>query len=206
MEPPTIDRLQTLLKGYQQEQLLRFWGDLSSSQRVSLAEQIDNVDFELINRLCTGEEVAQDFTALAARAQSPTAYRLNDSTLDAADARDAATQALSDGKLGVILVAGGQGTRLGFPHPKGMFQLGPLSNRSLFQIHIDQLLAVATRYGVSLPLYLMTSPATHNETIQFLRAHDNFGLPDEDLHVFCQGTMPAVGRIEVESICSCPKP
>jgi UDP-N-acetylglucosamine/UDP-N-acetylgalactosamine diphosphorylase len=53
-------------------------------------------------------------------------------------------------------------------------------------------LAVGRRYGVQVPLYLMTSPATHDETVAFMAAQGNFGLPDESLHIFCQGTMPAV--------------
>ncbi len=102
-----------------------------------------------------------------------------------------------------MLVAGGQGTRLGFDHPKGMFPIGPVSGRSLFQIHIEKILAVGRRYGARIPLYLMTSPATHDETVAFLARHDRFGLPEEDLKVFCQGTMPAVdaatGRLLLEA-------
>ena len=89
-------------------------------------------------------------------------------------------------------MAGGQGTRLGFDHPKGMFPIGPLSDKTLFQIHVEKIVAAGRRYGVRIPLYLMTSPATHEETVAFFTAHDRFGLPEEDLIVFCQGTMPAV--------------
>ena len=84
-----------------------------------------------------------------------------------------------------------------------MFPIGPVSGRTLFQIHIEKLLATARRFGVRIPLYLMTSPATHEETVEYLRANDRFGLPAEDLHVFCQGTMPAVdaatGRVLLEA-------
>lgn len=113
-------------------------------------------------------------------------------------------QALAAGQVGVILVAGGQGTRLGFDHPKGMFRIGPVSGRTLFQIHVEKLLATVGRFGVRIPLYLMTSPATHDETVKYLNANDRFGLPVEDLHVFCQGTMPAVdaatGRVLLEAV------
>ena len=100
-------------------------------------------------------------------------------------------------------MAGGQGTRLGFDHPKGMFPIGPLSGKTLFQIHVEKIVAAGRRYGVRIPLYLMTSPATHEETVAFFAAHDRFGLPAEDLIVFCQGTMPAVdaqtGRVLLEA-------
>ena len=84
-----------------------------------------------------------------------------------------------------------------------MFSIGPVSGRTLFQIHIEKILATAQRHGVRIPLYLMTSPATHEETLHFLAAHDRFGMAEEDLHVFCQGTMPAVdaatGQLLLES-------
>ncbi|MDG2384922.1 MAG: UDPGP type 1 family protein [Pirellulaceae bacterium] len=192
MEPTDKDRLITLLSGYRQEHLLQFWDDLDLNQQANLREQIAAIDFDLMKELSAGEKIKQDFSQLAARARPPKAYRFDDVSLNAGEIRSAAENAISSGKLGVVLVAGGQGTRLGFPHPKGMFRLGPLSDRTLFQIHIDQLLAVSARYGVRIPLYLMTSPVTHDETVDFLQKHENFGLPPEDLYIFCQGTMPAV--------------
>jgi UDP-N-acetylglucosamine/UDP-N-acetylgalactosamine diphosphorylase len=110
---------------------------------------------------------------------------------------------LKAGKVAALLVAGGQGTRLGFDHPKGLYQVGPVSGASLFQILLEKVLATGRRYGVAVPLYLMTSPATHAETLEFLAANDRFGLPESDVHVFCQGTMPAVdaesGRLLLDS-------
>lgn len=101
-------------------------------------------------------------------------------------------QAIRSGKLAVILVAGGQGTRLGFDLPKGMFRIGPLSNRTLFEMHVDRLRAVMKEYHVSIPLYIMTSPATDARTRIFFSENDCFGLGSDQLRIFCQGTMPAV--------------
>lgn len=109
-----------------------------------------------------------------------------------ADARAAGEAALCAGRVGALLVAGGQGTRLGFDRPKGMYPIGPVSRRSLFQIHVETLLARARRHGAAVPLYVMTSPATHEATVDFFARHDRFGLAAEDLRFFCQGTMPAV--------------
>jgi len=67
-----------------------------------------------------------------------------------------------------------------------------LSNRTLFQVLIEHLLAVSRRYDVRIPLYLMTSPATHEETVAFLEEHKRFGLPADDLKIFSQGVIPAV--------------
>jgi UDP-N-acetylglucosamine/UDP-N-acetylgalactosamine diphosphorylase len=104
----------------------------------------------------------------------------------------------------MILVAGGLGTRLGFDLPKGMYQLGPVSNRTLFQILIDRLRAVSRRYGVSIPLYVMTSPATHDVTERFLTDNETFGLPSEDVRLFQQGTMYAVDEKSFEVLLSSP--
>jgi UDP-N-acetylglucosamine/UDP-N-acetylgalactosamine diphosphorylase len=92
----------------------------------------------------------------------------------------------------VALVAGGQGSRLGFEHPKGMYPIGPISGASLFRILLEKILAVGRTYGVRVPLYLMTSPATDDETRSYLQQHECFGLDHDDVFVFCQGTMPAV--------------
>jgi UDP-N-acetylglucosamine/UDP-N-acetylgalactosamine diphosphorylase len=197
--------LPTLPRQYGQEHLLAFWEKLDSGQRQSLAQQIQGVDFSLIQKLYVHRQDQGNFRDLALRAAPPAAYRLDVSKnrFSPSESRARGHQALAAGQVGVILVAGGQGTRLGFDHPKGMFPIGPVSGRTLFQVHIEKIRATAQRHGVRIPLYLMTSPATHEETIQFLAAHDRFGMPEYDLRVFCQGTMPAVdettGRLLLES-------
>jgi len=194
------DELLAMVAPYGQEHLLGFWEQLDAEQRDSLASQIRAIDFALIDALRHNRDAQQDVRALAARAQTPPAFRRNAADrFTSAQARQRGRQAVAEGKLGVILVAGGQGTRLGFDHPKGMYSIGPVSKHSLFQIHIEKIVAAARRDGVRIPLYLMTSPATHDETVAYMAANDRFGLPAEDLVVFCQGTMPAIdartGRI-----------
>ncbi|MBN1910433.1 MAG: UDPGP type 1 family protein [Pirellulales bacterium] len=199
------NQLLDLLRPHGQEHLLAFWEDLDATQRESLARQIEDIDFDLIRRLHESRDQRTDMGQLAARAEAPPAFRLdtNHNRYTPRQARRRARQALAAGQVGAILVAGGQGTRLGFDHPKGMFPIGPLSDKTLFQIHVEKILAASRRYGVRIPLYLMTSPATHEETVAFFAEHDRFGLPEEDLVIFCQGTMPAVdertGRVLLET-------
>ncbi len=152
---------------------------------------------DLIARLIRDEHDAPDWGELARRATPPTAFRLSGegATFSRQQARERGVEALSAGRVAALLVAGGQGSRLGFEHPKGMFPIGPVSGNSLFQIFIQRVLATARRYGTAVPLLVMTSPATHAETVEYLRDHDRFGLPADDLFVFCQGTMPAVDAI-----------
>jgi UDP-N-acetylglucosamine/UDP-N-acetylgalactosamine diphosphorylase len=200
------------LRSHDQHHLLTFWNDLSPAERDTLLEQIRGIDFAELSRLLAGQEAATDWGALAQRAEPPPAFRLpglggrqqlaaNEITAAQAGARGAA--ALSAGHVGTILVAGGQGTRLGWPHPKGTYPIGPVSKASLFQIIFQSLVALGRRYGARVPLYLMTSPATHEETVAYLEEQRRFGLAAEDLRVFCQAQMPAVdaatGRVLLES-------
>jgi UDP-N-acetylglucosamine/UDP-N-acetylgalactosamine diphosphorylase len=197
--------LLAILRPYGQEHLLAFWDDLDPGQRESLAQQIEAIDFGLLRRLYEGCGQHENLREVAARSGPPPAFRLDTArnAFTPQQAQKRAEESLRAGQIGAILVAGGQGTRLGFDHPKGMFPIGPLSNKTLFQIHVEKIVAAARRYRVPIPLYLMTSPATHDETVAFFTAHGRFGLPAEDLIIFCQGTMPAIdaqtGRVLLET-------
>ena len=188
------DELPTLLARYGQQQLLAFWDELNAAQKASLEFDIRGIDFQRINRLYGQPSQEEEIVALAARATEPPAFRLGSPANRFApkEARWAGVEALSAGEIGVVLVAGGQGTRLGFEHPKGMYPIGPVSEKSLFEILVQKIVATSGRFGARIPLYVMVSPATHEETLVFFAENDRFGLPKEDFHVFCQGTMPAV--------------
>ncbi len=194
--PLSRDELTAQLTPYGQEHLLRYWDELDDAGRQRLVAQIAAIDLDQIAELSRQGLAAHDWAALARRATPPPAMRLTDreggGRFQSADAKKCAAAALAAGKIGVLLVAGGQGSRLGFEYPKGLFPIGPVSNASLLQIHFEKTLAAATRYGASVPVYMMTSPATHDEQVAFLAEHDRFGLPEDDLLMFCQGTMPAV--------------
>ncbi len=192
----SLTRLRDHLAPHHQEHLLAFWDQLSSDARQRLEHQILALDFGLLKRLFDEASGEVDYQSLAARAESPPAVRADGSGAgwSVSQAREQGEAALRAGKLGMILVAGGQGTRLGFDRPKGMFEIGPLSRRTLFEFHADRLAAVAKRYGVTIPLYIMTSPATHAETEAYLQAHHWLGWSRNDLRLFCQGTMPAVDQ------------
>lgn len=206
-DPPPVTREDwaARLAPLGQTHLLTHWDRLTPAEQQALGHELAAIDFELLARLVRGEGPIEDWAALARRAVGPPAIRHADRQPRFArnEAESRAREFLSQGRLGVILVAGGQGTRLGFAHPKGMFSLGPVSGASLFQILLEKVVALGRRHGVRVPLYLMTSPATHDETVAYLAARDRFGLAAEDLAVFCQGTMPAVdaetGRVLLES-------
>ncbi len=187
------DDLAKQLREHGQEHLLATWEEIPSQSRESLLESIREIDWSLIQRLYASRNCKPDIGKLIQAATSPRGPRLS----DRADPRvrraavECGEEALRAGRVACILVAGGQGSRLGFEHPKGMYPIGPLSGHTLFQILVGKALARGRRYGRRMPLALMTSPLTHAETVAYCEHNDRLGLGD-DLHIFCQGTMPSL--------------
>ena len=188
------DTLQDLLSPLGQDHVLQFWDEIGEPEKTELAAQIETLDLAQLSRLIADEDEKPDFAAMAAQATSPPAVLADGSGTDWSidQARQRGEQALAAGQIRVVLVAGGQGTRLGFDQPKGMFKIGPVSNRTLFQIFADRLLAVNRYYGVEVPLYVMTSDATDAETREYFEQNDYLGLSPSSVKIFKQGTMPAV--------------
>ena len=193
----------SLLKPFGQEHLLRFWGDLNEQEQSHLSAQIRNIDFRLIADLYQNREYAIDLAPFEERAKDPPAYKFGELSdgnpdysapkkIEKTDAIQLGQDALTEKTCAVMIVAGGQGTRLGFHHPKGMYPIGPVSGATLFQIHFEKVVALSQKYGVGIPLCVMTSPATHTETIEYLEKNGWFGITAENRFLFCQGTMPAV--------------
>jgi UDP-N-acetylglucosamine/UDP-N-acetylgalactosamine diphosphorylase len=191
-----LESLRESLRSAGQDHLLRFAHELDEPRQQQLAVQIAAVDLPQIAKLFAQGAGTHDWSALSRRATPATSVRLVDRSRDpkrSADrARKLGVEALRGGKIGVLLVAGGQGSRLGFEHPKGLYPIGPVSRASLLQIHFEKVLAAARRYGSAVPMYMMTSPVTHDEQVDFLEQHRGFGLPADDVVLFRQGTMPAV--------------
>lgn len=192
----------TRLQQHRQQHLAQWFDDLDDSSKRSLQAQIDAIDFELIDRLFVqsqGDLPRGESPAQMARRAVPAARMIRTPRTAAEqtvwdEAARVGEEALRTGKVGVILVAGGQGTRLGFPHPKGMYSIGPVSGKSLFQLLAEQVVARSRRAGVAIPYYVMTSDATHDETVAYFKQHTHFGLNAHDVLFFRQGNMPAVGR------------
>lgn len=204
------------LAPFGQEQILTFWDELTADERNSLREQIEKIDFAELDRLFEHRFDPPAAAALADRAEEPTAFKLSDlrdfdgaadspfpkspaasvvKTGDEITPLEAVAKGeeyLRAGKVAIVVVAGGQGTRLDFPHAKGIYPIGPISEATLFQIHVERIRAMAAKYGTRIPFCIQTSPATHAETVAFFKENDNFGLAADDVLIFCQGTMPSV--------------
>ena len=101
-------------------------------------------------------------------------------------------KAISDGKLAVVTMAGGQGTRLGHNGPKGTFDIGLDSHKSIFEILTDTMKEARDEYHVDIPWYIMTSEENNDQTVEFFEKHDYFGYPKSAVSFFKQGKLPMV--------------
>ena len=115
---------------------------------------------------------------------------------------EAGIKAIREGKVAAVLLAGGQGTRLGFDKPKGMFNVGINKELYIFQCLINNLMDVVKEAGEWVPLYIMTSEKNNDDTISFLEEKNYFGYNKEYVRFFVQDMAPSVdynGRIYMES-------
>ncbi len=200
------ERLEACLQGH----LLRDWQRLNADGRARLQRQIASIDFpaiaELVKRQRERERSGCDKTEsqalrdFAGRAGSPeNLVRLAETDSAALQsARETGEQLLKAGKVGAILVAGGQGTRLGFSYPKGKFPIGPVTDRTLFRLFAEQLQVRIKRAGTAIPYFIMTSDATHDETVEFFRREQFLGLNPDDVAFFQQASLPAVNAASGE--------
>jgi UDP-N-acetylglucosamine/UDP-N-acetylgalactosamine diphosphorylase len=196
---PTVPTdLRELLRQHGQEHVLAAWDRLAEPERRELLDQLQRLDLAQLRRLYEQRD-RTDAVPPPGRIQPPPVVRLD---VEAQEARRLGESALKQGEVAVLVVAGGQGSRLGFDHPKGMFPVGPVTGKSLFQIHAEKTLALARRHGKPIPFLVMTSPATQEETESFFREQGFFGLLADQVYFFCQGTMPALdmqsGRLILE--------
>jgi UDP-N-acetylglucosamine/UDP-N-acetylgalactosamine diphosphorylase len=186
--------LEKRLAAIGQEHAFRWWPELTGQQRARLLDQVESLDANLLARLIrlgessapsgpTGPLVPPPYVPLPKPG-------LVDSAHSAAVKRG--EDALRAGEVAVITVAGGQGTRLGFDKPKGMYQIGAISHKTLFQIHAEKLLALERTYGRRVPWAIMLSDATDVATREYLAEKRYFGLSSEQVHYFVQGMLPAL--------------
>jgi UDP-N-acetylglucosamine/UDP-N-acetylgalactosamine diphosphorylase len=170
------------------EHVLGAGDGLSDREQRDLMEQLQSLDLAQLRQLYE----KRDHAIVVPSSDRIAPVPVIGIKADVANARRLGAESLQHGEVAVLLVAGGQGSRLGFDHPKGMYPIGPVSNKTLFQLHAEKVLATSRRYGKPVPLLVMTSPATDTETKAFFREQDYFGLPANDVHFFEQGTMPAL--------------
>jgi UDP-N-acetylglucosamine/UDP-N-acetylgalactosamine diphosphorylase len=188
------ERLRAAGQGHLAEALARLEGE----PRDRLRTELEGLDLDLIGRL-VGELVAADAPDAVGTIEPPSPEDLIPLPRTEAErererrAREVGEQMLRAGRVAAVLLAGGQGTRLGFDGPKGDYPFAPLSGGTLFAHHAAKIAALRARYG-RLPWYVLTSPQNDAATRAIFRSAGNFGLAPGSVRFVVQGTLPAVDR------------
>ncbi len=189
-----------------QAHVFKFFDELSSEQQNALVEQLKMIDLQELDRLnqtlvfAENTETGIDFAKLTPAPYAPLPAD-KESNPDWAKAKQVGEDAIKAGKLAAFVVAGGQGTRLGFNAPKGLYKVTPVKEKSLFQVFAEKILSASKKYAVSIPWIVMTSHINNAATVAFFEENNFFGLKKEDVIFFKQGLMPAVdlqGKIILE--------
>ncbi len=191
------NELRRVLAEHGQEHLLYFYHQLSECKQKALLERAENIDWSLLNQLQNPEDLSGKGEILP----------LDGLQIDEIEARraeffSAGKQAIIEGKVGAVLLAGGQGTRLGADSPKGTFDIGVSKPLYIFEQLLNNLKEVVFACGKAVPLFIMTSEKNDGATREFFEEHDYFGYPKEEIYFFKQAMAVCVdfnGKILLES-------
>lgn len=195
----TMESLKREFESAGQAHVFKYLDGLSQAQQDSLLSQLSTVDLkelkELVDSLVLNEKVADKLNSdeLKPAAFEPLPDE-KDSDPKWIKAKQVGESSIKNGELAAFVVAGGQGTRLGFDHPKGLFKVSPVRSKSLFQIFAEKILFAQKKYGVQIPWLVMTSHINDAETRAFFKENSFFGLNPENVIFFTQGLMPAVDK------------
>jgi len=191
-----------LVKQYGQNHLVQHAAKLPENQRAAFEKEVAKLDFPELHQLFEQSRLKES-TLDVSKSTSPPIIRLSDIESDST-ARMMGEAALRAGRIAVIMVAGGQGTRLGHDAPKGTYPIGPVTERSLFQIHAEKVLALSRRYEVHIPLLIMTSQENDEATKAYFNEHHLFGLNKDQATFFIQGMLPALDAVTGKVLLKAP--
>lgn len=215
---PADEELNKLKEKYTkagQDHVFTFYDELSVPEKASLFERLQSFDPNYINEITekalhpAPSSNNNEETTLEPLPETVTASILDSKEEDIQSWYTSGLELVSKGQVAVILMAGGQGTRLGSSDPKGCFNIGLPSQKSLFQIQAERIWKVqqlaekdSGKKDVAIPWYVMTSGPTRQPTEKFFEEHNYFGLSKDNVSIFEQGVLPCIsndGKILLES-------
>ena len=186
-----------ILAAHGQTRLADAWDKMSDAARAKLEKQLADLDFDDLDRLIREYVLKKPETEIPADLAPAPFFRMNPENEQQKEyyrkAEAKGRELLSSGQVAMLVVAGGQGTRLGFDGPKGTYPICPVSGHTLFQYFAEEIRRVSEKYGRAIPWYIMTSELNDAATRKFFADHEYFQLPKDKVRFFTQGTMPAVG-------------
>jgi UDP-N-acetylglucosamine/UDP-N-acetylgalactosamine diphosphorylase len=191
----TTQELLNLLSKHHQQHILEHYKHLDSKKKEDLLRGLAELDlhlaFKLHEKFSQSKDSSPSFSTI-----SPAPIIPIPRTPQEVDRRKEASQLgeslIRQNQIAVLIVAGGQGTRLGFPGPKGKFSISPVMKKSLFQLFAESIKALSLRHRAKLPLLVMTSEENHEETEEFFESQRFFGLERENVHFYSQEMLPTL--------------
>jgi UDP-N-acetylglucosamine/UDP-N-acetylgalactosamine diphosphorylase len=180
-----------------QEQVFSFWDQLSPEDQSRLLEELRGIDLPLIRKLIAQYlQGTQEF--LQARVLTPASLFARDLSPEGHAAEEAARstgeEALRKGVIGLLTAAGDAGAGIDAGRPKGLFPVGPVSGKTLFQVHAEKIRAMARKYRTTLPWVVVTSPSSHETVSAHFRENDFFGLNRAYVNFLIQQELPVVNH------------
>ncbi len=179
-----------------QEHLLQYYEELSTEQQKYLLLQIEDLDLSLLDLIQDGvKEIPKG------KLEPLGAVTLDEIAAKREQYEKTGLAALKDGRVGAVLLAGGQGTRLGLDKPKGMLNVGIHKELYLFEQLVNNLMEVVKKAGAWVPLLVMTSEKNHEDTTRFFAENHYFGYNEDYVFFFVQEMAPSVsyeGKIYME--------
>lgn len=180
------------LKEYNQDHIIRLIEKLDEEKQNRLIKQIQSIDLHQIMELYNNTKKEIEFKESKIE---PLKYldkaKLTEEQRKKFDKLGEET--IKSGEYAVVTMAGGQGTRLGHPGPKGTFKLDVYGKgKYLFEILTENLKEANQKYGTTIPWYIMTSKENNKETVEFLEKNNYFGYDKNFVTIFAQSELPLV--------------
>lgn len=188
--------IKSTLEKNDQMHLLKYIHELNDDEKDTLLKQIDSIDWTFMSYL--NKKDSEEDSTIEPMGALPISEILPKRDYY----KSIGLSAIKEGKLALLLLAGGQGTRLGLDKPKGTFNMGLTKELFIFQLLIEHTLDVVREADAFIPLYIMCSDINYSDTVSFFKEHDYFGYSSDYIHFFVQEMNPATdfdGKILMNS-------
>lgn len=165
-----------------QEAILEDWDNWNEEQKQNFLHDIESLDLDIFK---------QQQASLSEQEQATTSFGPFTSYFFSGNRHDKelGKKIVAEGKAACLIVAGGQGTRLNFPHAKGMFPITP-RHKTIFQLFAEKTAAAGSQAGVRLPLAIMTSGENDREVRNYFKVFNYFDLEEDQVSFFTQRSLP----------------